>query len=296
MRLRTAYVMTAALVMFTVVAVASLYSTAGVVTVRAAERLQDEFDMPLYSAADGMYTEEQRARGEEVYTNSCAACHGATLIGGALMSGEEPPALVGDEFMRSWNGRTVGDLFEIVARSMPQDDAGSLAPRAYADVIAYIMSKNDFPAGEDGELAGDAVTLRLIYFPGTRAALEAVAVPDRSVLDGVYDTIQGERGATAYSEICAECHGPELEGGDVVPPLAGDGFMRFWLGTTAGDLFERVRTSMPPDDPGKLTAQQYTDIVAHILKTNGFPAGAEEMGASYEALRMIRIEKTKAPE
>ena len=95
MRLRTAYVMTAALVMFTVVAVASLYSTTGVVTVRAAERLQDEFDMPLYSAADGMYTEEQRARGEEVYTNSCAACHGATLIGGALMSGEEPPALVG---------------------------------------------------------------------------------------------------------------------------------------------------------------------------------------------------------
>ena len=292
MTIRVAHVFTAA-ALCAVVAVTSLDSTA-----RAAGRLvhgalQDEFDMPLYPVTDGVYTEAQAGRGEEVYTGSCATCHGATLIGGALMSGDEPPALVGDQFMAGWAGTTVGDLFERVSRIMPWDDPGSLTPQQYADVLAYILNKNGLPVSETAELAGDAVTLRLYYFPGTRAALEPIAAPDRSVLDGVYDEMQSERGAGAYAETCAECHGVELQGADVVPPLAGPDFMRFWVGTTAGELFERIRTSMPPTDPGALSAQQYADIVTHILKTNGFPAGEQEMDADYDALRMIRIETSR---
>ena len=59
------------------------------------------------SVWDGVYTAEQAKRGEGLYTQHCAACHGGTLLGA-----EEAPALTGFEFGANWNGLTLGDLFE----------------------------------------------------------------------------------------------------------------------------------------------------------------------------------------
>src|SRR5882762_5843062 len=67
----------------------------------------------------------------------------------------------------------------------------------------------------------------------------------RSVWDGVYTQEQAERGHSLYNRHCASCHGDELAGGDVPPPLAGSGFLANWNGLTVGDLFERIRRSMP---------------------------------------------------
>jgi mono/diheme cytochrome c family protein len=94
------------------------------------------------SVWDGVYTKEQAARGQGTYLETCFQCHGVDLDGG------EAPPLEGDEFLRNWNGKTAGDLFKVISKTMPDDDPGNLTSREYADLVAYILSVNSFPAGQ----------------------------------------------------------------------------------------------------------------------------------------------------
>jgi len=112
----------------------------------------------------------------------------------------------------------------------------------------------------------------------------------RSVRDGVYTDDQKKRGMDAFSQNCAMCHNEDLSGGEVAPALFGGNFMADWNGLTVGDLFERIRQSMPPDNPDKITAQQRSDIIALILSANGFPTGPKELESKVEFLREIKIE------
>ncbi len=121
------------------------------------------------------------------------------------------------------------------------------------------------------------------------AALLA-AQAGRSVWDGVYTEEQAKRGETLYQKECAKCHGVSLTGGEEAPPLSGEGFLANWNGTTAGDLAERIRTTMPPDAIGRLSRQQNIEILAHILKVNNFPPGKIELPRETELLKQIRIE------
>jgi mono/diheme cytochrome c family protein len=121
------------------------------------------------------------------------------------------------------------------------------------------------------------------------------SAPERSVLDGVFAETQSKRGAAVYADACANCHAPTLGGKDVVPPLAGPDFIGHWNGSTVGDLFERIRTSMPPGRPGTLSPQQYTDVLAYILDKNSFPAASEELERDQAVLGTIRIETSKKP-
>jgi mono/diheme cytochrome c family protein len=127
------------------------------------------------------------------------------------------------------------------------------------------------------------------------SALRAQDAPSgqRSVWDGVYTQEQAERGHALYNRHCASCHGDTLAGGDVPPPLAGSDFLANWNGLTVGDLFERIRRSMPQDDPGRLSRQQNADVLAHIFSFNKFPAGKTELAHDSELLKQIRIEATK---
>jgi len=111
----------------------------------------------------------------------------------------------------------------------------------------------------------------------------------RTTWDGVYTEEQAKRGAALYSQNCAGCHGTDLTGGESAPPLAGIPFFANWSGLTLGDLFERIRTSMPADRPGRLNRDQNADIVAHILKSNEFPAGPTELPRQTEALKEIQL-------
>ena len=127
------------------------------------------------------------------------------------------------------------------------------------------------------------------------SALRAQDAPSgpRSVWDGVYTQEQAERGHALYNQHCASCHGDTLAGGDVPPPLAGADFLSNWNGLTVGDLFERIRRSMPQDNPGRLSRQQNADILAYIFSFNKFPAGKTELAHDTELLKQIRIEATK---
>jgi S-disulfanyl-L-cysteine oxidoreductase SoxD len=117
--------------------------------------------------------------------------------------------------------------------------------------------------------------------------------PSRSVWDGVYTEEQAKRGAALCDRECASCHGTDLTGADEVPSLAGPAFLANWDGLTVGDLSERVRRSMPPNNPGQLSRRQIADILCHLLSVNGFPAGKTELEPKTELLKQIRIEATK---
>jgi S-disulfanyl-L-cysteine oxidoreductase SoxD len=120
-----------------------------------------------------------------------------------------------------------------------------------------------------------------------------LAQTTRSVWDGVYTADQAKRGSEAYSAQCASCHGTDLTGGDSAPPLMGGEFTSNWNGLTVGDLFERIRTSMPANNPGKLSRDQNSDILAFILSVNQFPSGKSELERQTEVLKQIRFEAVR---
>jgi len=86
---------------------------------------------------------------------------------------------------------------------------------------------------------------------------------------------QVARGKDAYGQQCSACHQPDLGGSDMIPALAGQGFMSKWQGQTAKDLYDRTRTTMPAGIPGSLSAQTYVDLVAYILQQNSRPQASE---------------------
>lgn len=115
----------------------------------------------------------------------------------------------------------------------------------------------------------------------------------KSVWDGAFTAAQAERGATAYKQYCSECHGNDLAGDGFAPALQGSEFMGNWNDLTVGDLFERIRISMPPSGPSSVTPAAKADIVAHLLSANKFPAGKTELEGKTEALKGIKIEMKK---
>ncbi len=126
--------------------------------------------------------------------------------------------------------------------------------------------------------------------------LRAQAPPaeSRSVWDGVYTEEQAKRGEPVYQKECAACHGDMLTGGESAPPLTGGAFQANWNGLTLGDLFDRMRKTMPQTSPGRLTRQQNADVLAFMLSINKFPAGKTELYRQSEMLKEIRFE-TKKP-
>jgi mono/diheme cytochrome c family protein len=95
------------------------------------------------SVADGVYTEDQAKRGAKLYAEQCASCHGETLGGVADLF----PALTGDPFVKTWQGKSVGELFDKIIMTMPALDPGSMKPDQVADVVAHILSVSKYPAG-----------------------------------------------------------------------------------------------------------------------------------------------------
>ena len=138
------------------------------------------------------------------------------------------------------------------------------------------------------------VAVAVIVSSGAFVILEALAAQaPRSIWDGVYTQEQAKRGEAAYVERCARCHGVELSSGDSTPPLVGTEFLSTWNTKTVGDLFDRIRTTMPADKPGSISRQQGSDVVAYVLNVNKFPAGNTELGTQSELLKQIQFDAFK---
>lgn len=130
---------------------------------------------------------------------------------------------------------------------------------------------------------------------GTLAAASLGADADftSSVWDGVYTDVQAARGAASYTEHCAVCHGASLGGVGEAPALTGARFVSDFDGLSVGELFDRIRTTMPLNNAGGLSRDQYADILAFVLKSNGFPPGQTELYRRREYLDTIAFESKR---
>src|SRR5215471_11542608 len=101
------------------------------------------------STWDGVFSEAQAKRGEAAYAKTCAGCHGPDLAGA-----DTAPSLTGAEFTAGWTDQTLDDLFQRIQTTMPGDAPGSLSAEQCADILAFVLSKNGFPAGQSELTAG----------------------------------------------------------------------------------------------------------------------------------------------
>ncbi len=137
--------------------------------------------------------------------------------------------------------------------------------------------------------------MRALLILAAASSLGAVAWAQSGhpVSAGVYTTAQAARGATAYAQHCAGCHGAGMEGVDVAPPLAGGRFLANWTNQPLGALFTKIKTTMPQDDPGSLGGAQTADIVAAMLQANGFAPGKDDLPADADQLQQVTIDAPK---
>jgi len=109
-----------------------------------------------------------------------------------------------------------------------------------------------------------AVTLAGILWAGA-----ALAAPPPAI----YTAAQATAGATVFSTNCAMCHGADMKGG-AGPALLGQAFASASSNYSVGAIFSEVAEQMPAGNPGSLTHDQYAQVMAYILKQNGYPAGS----------------------
>ncbi len=88
-----------------------------------------------------------------------------------------------------------------------------------------------------------------------------------------YTHEQAEVGVAVYLEACADCHLANLRGDFEAPELAGRSFRRAWGDVPIRELLENIRTTMPEDDPESLSDEEYTAVVAYIIRENGGALG-----------------------
>ena len=124
------------------------------------------------------------------------------------------------------------------------------------------------------------------------AIIAAQAAPAKTVWDGVYTDAQAERATLTFSQTCSRCHTLTPDGSGN-RPLTGDKFWEGYTQKTVGDLLTFVKTNMPNGNGGSLPAATYNDLVALILKSNGFPAGMTEVAP--ETIANVQIIPKNGP-
>ena len=178
-------------------------------------------------------------------------------------------------------GKEVGAVF------LPAPQSGS--------PMTYMLNGQQYIALaiSGGNYSGELVALRL---PAGGAASPAPAPATARVPAGgrpFYTAAQAARGQALYRQQCAACHGAALEGVEMAPSLAGGDFIDRWTGQPLGDLFERIRATMPKGKPGSLSRAANADITAYILSANQFAAGPADLPADAALLKDISIQSPR---
>jgi len=133
----------------------------------------------------------------------------------------------------------------------------------------------------------------LILLAATALAGVTLLAQGSTTADGVGTDAQVKRGSDVYSMNCAACHDAQLAGSGTAPALAGTDFAANWKDENVASLFERIRATMPADNPGSLKRDQAADLVAFILNFNKYPTSQKELPADSESLNAIKITAPK---
>jgi mono/diheme cytochrome c family protein len=114
-----------------------------------------------HADGSGFFDAAQVASGRFDYSQRCSVCHGAQLQGAGA------PALHGPTFAAQWNGKALSEFYKYVHDQMPVGQAGTLDGQQYADIVAYMLSRNGFPSGPM-ELPTQIEELNQIVFLATK--------------------------------------------------------------------------------------------------------------------------------
>jgi plastocyanin len=217
----------------------------------------------------------------------------ASLIGGAVLTGGRRYAMDEHSFSplraRVSVGTPVtwvnnGRLSHTIVAQDGSWSVGRLSPSHEGSVsfttpgtFLYICKDHPWAIGQLIVVEAPPATPRPVDATAGRSPAADASTGDS---EGLYTDAQAERGETAYNQRCSTCHTADLNAGGVVPPLAGDAFIRPWRGRALVDLFERIRITMPPESPGGLSRDVYLDILAYLLQSNGLRAGRQELNDS----------------
>jgi S-disulfanyl-L-cysteine oxidoreductase SoxD len=115
---------------------------------------------PRKTVWDGVYTEAQAARGQQLYKEHCGYCHRDDLIGGGSEAGAPP--LKGPIFTIRWRDQPLADMFVTIGTTMPQNMPDTLTPQIVIDIISFLLRSNEMPAGAQ-ELPADLEQLKAVF-------------------------------------------------------------------------------------------------------------------------------------
>ncbi len=219
-------------------------------------------------------------QGQQLYQDHCAVCHQDSG------TGHPPtlPALSGNDQLGN-PGRIVRTIRRGTGAMPPFPGLSAAEVTALATYV-----RNAWANSFGGITTADASAV----LEGLEAGGDLA-----SVWDGVFTEGQAERGRAAYEGACGLCHGRRLNGAPddpdmrSTPPLARARFLRTWDGRSLATLFAYTRATMPEDNPGSLTDEEYADVIAYILSVGGMPAGEAELGRDLGGLARVVIEQQR---
>jgi quinoprotein glucose dehydrogenase len=114
---------------------------------------------------------------------------------------------------------------------------------------------------------------------GGSFALHALPAAAQSMQAMSYSVNQADAGRALYPRLCAPCHGAALEGGEAGPALRGQAFMNKWRDKPFAELFEQTRRTMPVTQPAGLPREQYEQLLAYVMASNGIAASTSALVA-----------------
>jgi mono/diheme cytochrome c family protein len=142
-------------------------------------------------------------------------------------------------------------------------------------------------------------TAALLLRPQTPAQARVVEVfplartAAHTTWDSIYTDSQATRGESLYKATCLKCHGETLAGTDSAVSLAGNDFLVNWDGLTLDQLYDKMLTTMPSDNPKSLPSSQIIDVLAYVLSKNAFPSGKAALPDDVTVLKDIKFAKSK---
>ena len=230
---------------------------------------------------DGVYTSAQAARGKAPFERSCARCHNIELAGS-----QRGPALKGNAFWSKYENDNLGDAVHATSATTCRRTARrSSTTTIKADILAYIMSVNGMPAGND-ELKADV------------RALEGIKIAKKTTWDGVFTAAQAERGKQNFLPAAAAAATSSISRGDRGPALKGDDFLAHWENGSVVTLFDKIRETMPPNSPTRSpTTRRWTSWPTCCSRTairRGRPTCAPKPRASASSIWCARARRARS--
>jgi cytochrome c len=285
---------------------------------------------PAGKPSHASYGKSQADRGKALYAQDCSKCHMENLKGNcpaenlsstSYVCGAEgsAPPLVGPSFMQRFY--SVGDLYSRVKWTMPSDQGNTLSSADNLNIVAFLLQANGISAGKE-DLKNDVNAMKSMVLseksPANRASPNVTEpLNDLGISEAYYTQEQAERGKGYFYASCGFCHTADPNGykGPDMDPSTGLGWHRGprnsyglfvgdkWIGSASGvpgrpqrwdtvaDLYNKIRTTQPAYDVAGLSTQAYVDMVAYLLKQNGFPGGKEELKDNVNQMRNMTLNK-----